>query len=271
MRALRALASRRSKSTGPEDKKPAATDSALINAVSFRFIRTVGRDLALLAWKDADLPVDRTLQRLGSSTIPSGLIPFEGSLNPVIFNILLGLSLFDSSQSNAAWRLRMYIMQLSAWTMPARIPGYHPDYVKYVAIHQHLRIGLLQYASCIYEAQCDMTAFDDLATPGDGREMVNTNSQILPSSMLARTEYHPLLTWSLVSMCAASQVRFESRMRLLCELFEKQGISSFEQLVGWMSTIAYRRDVFDARLLSVWTDAQHYAVSVGPERVMEIR
>ena len=119
MKALKVLAARRKAKVSSSDRnrhKP----NTLITSVNIGFIRTIGRDLAILAWKDSDLPTTRMLNELGANNTPSGLLPLEPHLAPVIFNLFLGLAYFDNSANDASWKLRRYIMQLSAWTPTER-------------------------------------------------------------------------------------------------------------------------------------------------------
>ena len=87
--------------------------SSPITSVNMRFIQNVGRDLAQIAWKNSTLPTGLTLEELGASSIPSGLAPFERLLDPVIFNIFLGVSYFHPFASDATWKLYVKFREIT--------------------------------------------------------------------------------------------------------------------------------------------------------------
>lgn len=257
MKALKVLALRRKTKGSLSDRKE-QTSRALITSVNIGFIRTIGRDLAILAWKDSDLPTTRMLNELGANTTPSGLIPLEPHLAPVIFNLFLGLAYFNNSTTDASWRLRRYIMQLSAWVPVSPTSKQQPMDAAYLSAHHHARVGLIQLASCLYEARGDMTPYDYLSNPADGRELVSRGALELDAGVLLGTVYEPLLLWCLVITSIASSVRFDSRMRLLASLFATANITAYQQLTNVMSTLAYHPRVLDARCQSLWAALQPY-------------
>ena len=171
---------------------------------------------------------------------------------PVIFNIFLSISYIDSALVDASSKLLKCHLQLGAWSPESQTSKQHHRDAACVSAHHDVRVGLLQLVSYLYKAQGDMTLYDDLATPSDGRELVNRGSQALNSKTPSDTVWEPLLLWSLVVMCAASSTRFESRTNLLAGLCRGRSIDYFRWLTDFISTIAYHPKVLDSRCQSVW-------------------
>ena len=217
------------------------------------FIRTIGRDLTLLAWRDSDLSNNRILNQLGARAIPSGLQAFDQLLAPFIFNLFLALAYFNSSAADASWKLRKYIMQLSAWPPESQMPKRYPAPATLSCSSRLITTRFLPLRSSRKDDSLRCTRH-----PAEGRELMGRGSQGLHANVLLDTVYEPLPTWSLVMLCAATFVCPDSRMKLLARLLQRRKVYDYEQLTIMMSSIAYNDRALDFRCRPLWSALQSY-------------